>query len=135
MQFLSQPEIGALIGVNPNTVHSTWRNATLREIRAHLAAAGLDEAHLSVPVDRLTRDVWEAERRRLGLRPLHLSAAALALPDSITGNKPGWRLATIEQWATDTRRRDPQTGEYGKKSPPGRPVGVIETRPRPARAA
>jgi hypothetical protein len=132
-QFWDQPRIAREFGVSVNTVQSAWRNATLRTIREHLAAAGLTETDLAMPAEQLTRLEWETARRRLGLRPLRLPRIALPLPDAVMGNKPGWTEATIGKWADDTDRRDDQ-GRLCRASPPGRPAGSVEQQPRRRRS-
>lgn len=128
-QFWDQPRIAREFGVSVNTVQSAWRNATLRTVREHLAAAGRGEADLGMAVESLTRPQWEIIRRRLALRPLRLPRIALPLPDAVMGNKPGWLEATIQRWADDTERRD-EHGQLCRSSPPGRPAGVVEQQPR-----
>jgi hypothetical protein len=131
--YLDQPRIADAFGVSINTVQSSWRNATLRGLRAHLADAGVTVQQLGMQVEQVTRLEWENARRRLGLKPLRLPSIALPLPDLVVGNKPGWLPATIEKWADDTERRDEQ-GRLCRASPPGRPEGVGESKPRRSRA-
>jgi hypothetical protein len=131
--YYDQPAIAAAFRVSVNTVQSSWRNATLRAVKEHLAAADLPIADLGMPVESLTRLEWENVRRRLGLRPLHLPNIALPLPDAVMGNKPGWLPSSIDKWADDTDRRD-DDGQFRRSSPPGRPPGVVETQPRRKKA-
>jgi hypothetical protein len=131
-EFWDQPRIAAEFGVALNTVQSSWRNATIRVIEDHVRArSGGQEPEmvLGLPVARLTADRWRELRRELRLAGVKLPAVALPLPDTMTGTKPGWAERTIQDWASATRRRD-QDGRLGKAKSPGRPPGVVETRPR-----
>lgn len=132
--FWDQPRIAREFGVSVGTVQSSWRNATLKAVRAHLAKHGLSEQDLGCTAEELSRLEWEPIRKRLGLPPLRLPKVALPLPDMVMGNKPGWTEPTIQKWADDTERRDAD-GRLCRSSPPGRPAGVVETRPRRRAAA
>lgn len=127
--FWDQPRIATEFGVSPNTVESSWRNATLKTVREHLAAAGLSEADMGCDARKLTRLGWEPVRKRLGLGPLRLPNIALPLPDLVLANKPAWTQASVQKWADETGRRG-DAGQLCRSSPPGRPEGIIETRPR-----
>lgn len=129
--FWDQPRIAAEFTVAINTVQSSWRNATLQAVEAHLRAHGVDPATLPFGVKAMTRQRFTALRaEHPALKPLKLPDAALPLPDTMIGTKPGWRERTIRAWAADTGRHDPATGRLGRSSPPGRPAGIVEAGPR-----
>jgi hypothetical protein len=138
-QFWDQPRIAREFGVAVNTVQSSWRNATIRALREHVEAhlAGLDghdqrvgpEEWLATPLEQITGQRWRELRAEHGLRPLRLPDAALPLPDTILGTKPGWTPARIEAWADATKRRD-AAGRLARSKPPGRPAGIVEAGPR-----
>jgi hypothetical protein len=134
-----QPRMAAAFGVALSTVQSGWRHNTIRALRAHLGAcvagrsdgAAVYEAVGSL--ERLTAGRWAEVRELFGLPPLVLPPSALPLPDwTIGGRTRLWAESTVRTWAADTERVDAR-GRFRRASPPGRPPGVAETRPRSPR--
>lgn len=115
-------------GVSMSTVQASWRHDTLTAVRAHLDAAGVDGQWM-VPVERLTDEVWQRARRELGIGPLRLPRSALPLPDAIVARSPAWTEATLRRWAVATERVTADGG-LRRASPPGRPKGSTDSRPR-----
>lgn len=143
MEFWDQPRIAREFGIAGNTVQSTWRNKSLTALRRHVAAALAAPLHTGHaeqvyaalgPLGEVTRSHWSEIRAAYGLPVLRLPAAALPLPDLVVGNKPMWTDKTMNRWADDTGRRGPD-GRLRRGSPPGRPAGITEARPRRRRAA
>lgn len=143
VDYWDQPRIAREFGIAANTVQSTWRNASLRALRTHLAGALTAPLHAGHAAQvhaqlgdlrEVTRSGWERVRAQYGLPTLRLPRAALPLPDMVVGNKPLWTEKSMNRWADDTRRRA-QDGTLRRCSPPGRPAGVVETRPRQRAAA
>lgn len=137
-----QPRIAAEFGIASNTVQSTWRHASLRALREHLdTALALPQhtRHAGQVRDELgdlrhvTRSRFEEVRARYGLPRLTMPRAALPLPDITIGSKPAWKEQTMQRWADGTGRRA-EDGGLRRSSPPGRPVGIVETAPRQRRA-
>ncbi len=134
-----QTRIAREFGVSLSTVQTSWRNATITAVREHVQRCGLDvETTLGGPVAALTQARWDAVRRVHAVPPLRLPNAALPLPDVVMGTnrggtRPGWTERTMRAWAVDTDRVDPVAG-YRKAKSPGRPVGIVETKPRARRA-
>jgi hypothetical protein len=139
-EYWDQPRIAREFGIAVNTVQSSWRNATLKALREHIAehiadlpddsSRTAEEIILAVGLlERLTRARWHEICKLHGIRPLKLPGSALPLPDTVFGSKPGWTERSIRAWAADTKRVDAD-GALRRGSPPGRPAGVVEQRPR-----
>lgn len=135
IEMWDMPRIAAEFGVAPNTVQSTWRNASIKQVEKLLADAGYPEPTvvLGCEVKALTGLRWREVRLTWGLPVLRMPASALPLPDIMLGTKPGWREIKIRKWAIDTNRAD-DDGRLRRAAPPGRPVGIVETVPRRRRA-
>ncbi len=137
-----QPRIAREFGIAPNTVQSTWRNASLRTLREHLDAALALPQHAGHAeqvrealgdVKQVTKGGWEAVRAEYGLPRMTMPNAALPLPDVCVGTKPAWYERTMQRWADKTKRRA-DDGSLRRSSPPGRTPGITETQPRQRRA-
>lgn len=124
-------------GASLNTVRTAWRYSTRDAFNAHIdqhcatiTARRAAKLRAAIgPFRQLTAGRWEAIAAEHGVAPLQLPRTALPLPDIMFAGRPGWTQVTMARWAVLTRRID-SAGEFKRASPPGRPVGVIETRPR-----
>lgn len=135
IEYWDQPRIAREFGIAQNTVASTWRNNTIKAVEAHLRAHGVDdfEAELGVPIKGLTKMRWREVKATKTWGPLRLPDGALPLPDAFVGTKPAWTAQGLRGWARVTGRRD-DDGTLRRAAPPGRPPGIVETKPRRRRA-
>lgn len=107
-QLWDAARIAEEFGARVNTVQASWRGATLRAVREHLAqfladdrcaVAGHEVLSAVGPVERLTAGRWQRVCRELGIPALRWPPRALPLPDLVIGNHPGWTEETIRGWA------------------------------------